>query len=246
MAWAAIPAFLRARFNANEILVSLMLVYVATLLLSLLVHGPWRDPAGFNFPQTTLLPAAAMFEPFDYAVPAQPVDLHRARSRSSRCGCSADRSFPGFQMPVGGAAPPAARYAGFRQSAAVWIGLLVGRRCGRPRRHGRSRRPARPALAADLAGLRLRRDHRRLRRPAASVRHRARRAADVAALPRRRAAQMTLGLPSALTGVFQGMLLFFLLAADFFIFYRLRRLEGARLMDLFIAIFAGTSSPRRR
>ncbi len=34
MAWAAIPAFLRTRFNANEILVSLMLSYVAVLLLS--------------------------------------------------------------------------------------------------------------------------------------------------------------------------------------------------------------------
>ena len=50
MAWAAIPAFLRTRFNTNEILVSLMLVYVATLLLSVLVHGPLRDPEGQNFP----------------------------------------------------------------------------------------------------------------------------------------------------------------------------------------------------
>src|SRR5262245_9678565 len=41
-AWAAIPALLRTRFNANEILVSLMLVYVAVLLLSSLVHGPLR------------------------------------------------------------------------------------------------------------------------------------------------------------------------------------------------------------
>ncbi len=48
MAWAAIPAFLRARMNTNEILVTLMLTYIATLLLSWLVHGPWRDPAGFN------------------------------------------------------------------------------------------------------------------------------------------------------------------------------------------------------
>jgi len=44
MLWAAIPAALRIYFNANEILVSLMLTYVAALLLSLLVHGPLRDP----------------------------------------------------------------------------------------------------------------------------------------------------------------------------------------------------------
>src|SRR5436189_245697 len=54
MAWAAITAFLRDRFNANEILVSLMLVYVAQLLLSYLVHGVLRDPEGFNFPQSKM------------------------------------------------------------------------------------------------------------------------------------------------------------------------------------------------
>ena len=52
MVWAGIVAILRDRFNASEILVSLMLVYVANLLLSYLVFGPWKDPKGFNFPQT--------------------------------------------------------------------------------------------------------------------------------------------------------------------------------------------------
>ena len=52
MLWAAITAFLRDRFNASEILVSLMLVYVADLFLGFLVYGPWKDPAGYNFPQT--------------------------------------------------------------------------------------------------------------------------------------------------------------------------------------------------
>ena len=60
MLWAAIPAWLRTRFNANEILTSLMLVYVATLLLSWLVHGPWRDPEGYNFPQSKLFAANAL------------------------------------------------------------------------------------------------------------------------------------------------------------------------------------------
>src|SRR5207249_11211773 len=54
MAWAAITAFLRDRFNANEILVSLMLVYVAQLPLSYLVLGVLRDPGGFNFPQSKM------------------------------------------------------------------------------------------------------------------------------------------------------------------------------------------------
>src|SRR5271169_1286632 len=54
VAWAAIPAFLRTRFHASEILVSLMLVYIAGYTLSLLVEGPWRDPEGYNFPQSKM------------------------------------------------------------------------------------------------------------------------------------------------------------------------------------------------
>ena len=61
MAWAAIPALLRTRFNTNEILVSLMLVYVASLLLSWLVHEPWRDPEGFNFPQSKQFTEGALY-----------------------------------------------------------------------------------------------------------------------------------------------------------------------------------------
>ena len=52
MVWAGITALLRDRFNANEILVSLMLVYVAIQLLNYLVYGPWKDPGGYNFPQS--------------------------------------------------------------------------------------------------------------------------------------------------------------------------------------------------
>ena len=60
MLWAAIPALLRTRFNTSEILVSLMLNYVAVLLLAYLVHGPWRDPEGFSFPESRLFPDAGM------------------------------------------------------------------------------------------------------------------------------------------------------------------------------------------
>ena len=59
MAWAAIPAFLRTRFNASEILTSLMLTYVAQLILIYLVTGPWRDPEGYGFPQSRLFSDAA-------------------------------------------------------------------------------------------------------------------------------------------------------------------------------------------
>ena len=54
MAWAAIPALLKTRFNAHEILTTLMLTYVSIQLLGYLVHGPWKDPQGYSFPQTTI------------------------------------------------------------------------------------------------------------------------------------------------------------------------------------------------
>ena len=58
MAWAALTAWLRDSFNASEILVSLMLVYVSQQLLNYLVFGPWKDPLGFNFPQTKTFDAS--------------------------------------------------------------------------------------------------------------------------------------------------------------------------------------------
>src|SRR5439155_14445365 len=57
--YALIPAIFRVRFGASEILTSLMLVYVAELLLDFLTRGPWRDPKGFNFPTTAEFDPAA-------------------------------------------------------------------------------------------------------------------------------------------------------------------------------------------
>src|SRR5436305_12856556 len=59
--YALIPALFKVRFGASEILTSLMLVYVAELLLDYLKRGPWRDPKGFNFPTTAEFdPVASM------------------------------------------------------------------------------------------------------------------------------------------------------------------------------------------
>src|SRR4029077_15465562 len=62
--WAAIAAFLRARFHANEILVTLMLTYVADLFVKYLVYGPWRDPGANNFPITATFSDDAQFALF--------------------------------------------------------------------------------------------------------------------------------------------------------------------------------------
>jgi len=125
MLWAAIPAFLKIRFNTNEILVSLMLVYVAQLLVSWLVHGPMMDPDGFNFPQSRMFEDSAL------------LPLLSDENRLNLAFVFAlgallagyifmFRSFAGFQMQVAGYAKDAARYAGFSAKRMIWIGLLSG------------------------------------------------------------------------------------------------------------------------
>src|SRR5688572_11405644 len=124
-AWAAIPAFLRVRFNTNEILTSLMLTYVAVQLLGYLVHGPWRNPQGFNFPQTRdfgeggTLPLLMEGTRLHFgtilaalAVPATWLLL--------------DKSYLGFQVRVAGLAPGAAAYAGYPVGRIVWAGFIAG------------------------------------------------------------------------------------------------------------------------
>lgn len=226
MAWAAIAAFLRARMNTNEILVTLMLTYIASFLLSYLVHGPWRDPDGFNYPQTALLPVEAMFAPFDYAYRVN-TSVFITIVAVLAMWIFTERSFLGYKMSVGGAAPLAARYAGFKQSSSIWMGLLI------------SGGVAGIAGMAEAAGP--------LGQLSAQISPGYGFAAIIVAFIGRLHAfgivlgglllsllyiggegvQMDLGLPAALTRIFQGLLLFFLLAADFLIFYRVRVIRRA-------------------
>lgn len=57
--WALIPAGLKATIGVNEILTTLMMNYIAILLVEYLYLGPWRDPKGFGFPGTAQFVAAA-------------------------------------------------------------------------------------------------------------------------------------------------------------------------------------------
>ena len=91
--YALIPALFKVRFGASEILTSLMLVYVAELLLDYLVRGPWRDPKGFNFPTTAEFDAVAAMPIADRGQPPAPRRDHRAaRGDLARPSCSAARS----------------------------------------------------------------------------------------------------------------------------------------------------------
>jgi general nucleoside transport system permease protein len=124
MLWAAIAALLRDRFNASEILVSLMLVYVAEQVLSYMVYGPWRDPQGYNFPQTITFLDAARVPQFTSAT--------RANWGSALALVAVGlfwillyRTHAGYRLIVSGLAPSAARYAGFSSRSALWTAFLV-------------------------------------------------------------------------------------------------------------------------
>ncbi|MFM8701293.1 MAG: ABC transporter permease [Hyphomicrobiales bacterium] len=122
--YALIPALLKIWFKVSEILTSLMLVYVAQLGLDYLVRGPWRDPKGFNFPQS------AVFEP-GATLPSLVSDgrLHAGIILALiAVGVSwfvFTRTLFGFGIRVSGEAPKAARFAGFDAKRMVIFAFLI-------------------------------------------------------------------------------------------------------------------------
>ena len=218
-AWAWIPAVLRIRRGASEILVSLMLAYVAQLLLSTLVYGPWRDPEGFNFPQTRL---------FQVGLPVlvEGTRLHPGVLLAPLLAILAWLLFRftllGLALSVTGRAPAAAAHAGFDRSRIVRGCLLLA------------------GASAGLAGILeatgpigqlvptltpgygftaiivafLGRLHPLGILPAALV--------VALAYLGGETAQIEAGLPQAVTGLFQGLLLFFLLGSEVLVRYRIR------------------------
>ena len=221
MAWAAITALLRDRFNANEILVSLMLVYVADQVLGYLVFGPWKDPAGYNFPQTKTFEAVTQI-PRLMAGSRVSVGLIIAMAGAAALWIFLFRTRAGFAQQVGGLAPAAARYAGFSSRKALWVALMIsGGAAGLagalevagPIGQLTPYVPAGYGFAAIIVAF-VGRLH-----PVGMV--------FSAILMSMfyiggELAQSRLGLPKSLTGVFQGLLLFTLLACDTLIAYRIR------------------------
>jgi simple sugar transport system permease protein len=221
MAWAGITALLRDRFNANEILVSLMLVYVADLLLGFMVYGPLKDPNGYNFPQSITFLAITKIPRLLDGWRAN-IGVLIALASIAAGWLLMFRTYAGFALQVGGLAPAAARYAGFSSRRALWTALLL------------SGGMAGLAGALEVAGP--------LGQLTPYVPAGYGFAAIIVAFVGRlhpvgilfssilmsmfyiggELAQSRLGLPKAITGVFQGLLLFTLLACDTLIHYRLR------------------------
>ncbi|MBN9674584.1 ABC transporter permease [Salipiger bermudensis] len=123
--WAVLPAFWRVRLNASEILVTLMMSLIAAQLLAYLLVGPWKDPMGFNFPQTVMFQWDAMVPTL---IPGTRVNvaLILALLWSALAYVYMQKSFQGYQLVVGGLAPHATAYAGFSEGRAVWLSLLIG------------------------------------------------------------------------------------------------------------------------
>ncbi len=221
MAWAAIPAFLRTRFNANEILVTLMLTYVAVLLLSVLVHGPLKDPEGLNFPESRLFNESA----------TMPILIEETRAHVGFlvallavvvAWVLLARHVIGYQIKVMGQSPKAASFGGFVESRVVWMCLMMS---------GGLAGLAGTFEAAGPVGQLV---------PALPVGY-GFTAIIVAFLGRLtpvgillagfvmaltyiggESAQIKMNLPSAVTGVFQGMFLFSLLGIDVLARFRIR------------------------
>ena len=124
MSWAGIAAFLKTRFNANEILVTLMLSAIALQLLYYLLLGPWKDPMGFNFPQTVMFQDAALFNPLFAGVRLN-TSIFIPLLFTIAVWLFMERHFGGFKLVVGGLAPQAATYAGFNAKKSVWVSLLL-------------------------------------------------------------------------------------------------------------------------
>ncbi len=221
--WAMIPAILKTRFNTNEILVSLMLVYVAETILAKAATGFLKNPEGMGFPGSrnfSSYPAAQ--NGFIY----EPLGLHWGGVAALVTGVLAfillTRHQAGFQIRLAGQAPRAARFHGVNPARLVVLCMGIS------------------GALAGLAGLF------EVTGPAGQI------TIDfntgygftaiiVAFLGRLNPlgivlagflmaltyvggemASTNLGLPDAAIQVFQGMLLFFLLAVDVLTNYRMR------------------------
>ena len=225
MAWAAVPALLRNRFGANEILTSLMLVYVAQLALDWLVRGPWRDPEGYNFPESVALQGVQLLPTLGYSR----VHLGGAFALLAVLVLFVflSRTLKGFEIQVSGDAPRAGGFGGFRRPRTVWFCLLlsgglaglagIGEIAGPIRQLQPSISPGYGFTAIIVAFLG------RLNPIGVLL------AGIILAISYLggEGAQISLGLSSKTAQVFQGTLLFFILACDTLIRYRLRFRMGA-------------------
>jgi simple sugar transport system permease protein len=242
-AYGAIPALLKNRFGTNEILTSLMLVYVAGYLLDWLVRGPWRDPRGFGFPGSRVFTGD---QAMPLLIPGTRVHLGLllALVAVALAWFVLRRTLTGFQISVLGQAPRAGAFAGFSQRRMVLVVFLVsgalaglagiGEVAGPVGKLDVVISPGYGFTAIIVAFLG------RLNPVGILI------AGFVLALSYLggEQAQILLGLSSRSARVFQGMLLFFVLACDTFLLYRVRLERAPRPGPLGQALAEGADGHR--
>jgi simple sugar transport system permease protein len=227
IAWAMIPAILKTRFRTNEILTSLMLVYIAGLALSALVHGPLKDPEGQNFPESRLFQPSAQLPALIAGTRAH-IGFLVALGAAAAAYVLVQRTMIGLAIRAQGLAPAAASFAGFSEKRLVWLCFAISGGLAGLAGMGEAAGPVGqlvPALpvgygfTAIIAAF-LGRLH------AGGVLL----ASLVLALTYigGEAAQIAMSLPSATTAVFQGLVLFFMLAVDVLVTHRLERRAARR------------------
>ena len=233
MAIAAIPAFLKNRFSANEILTSLMLVYVVQLILDWLVRGPWRDPKGYNFPKTVSFSGWQTLPSFQLLPPSfGPLYVNLGAVLAVIAvivlALLMGRTLKGYEIRVQGIAPRAGRFAGFSREKTVWFCfLLAGGLAGLAGicevmstvgqlQPGISPGYGFTAIIVAFLG--------RLNPLGALI------AAFALAISYLggESAQVALGISDKTARVFQGILLFYILACDSLILYRLKFIGSRR------------------
>jgi len=222
--WAAVAGALRARWQVNEVIVTLLMNYIAILLADFLVYGPWKNPDGFNFPLTAQFGAAARLSEYFNT------RLHSGFFLALACALLfyllMERTIWGFQVKAIGSNSAAARYAGMKTGTAIFLVLTL------------SGAIAGIAGFSEVAGLQHRLQHGLspgYGYTAIIIAWLARRSALGVVIVAFLMAVLLVGgdslqlswqLPVAFAYAFQGLILFFLLASDFFINYRLRRVTG--------------------
>ncbi len=214
-------AWLRIKFNANEILTSLMFAYITQYLLVYLVTGPWRDPQGFGFPQTALFSDDALAPRLIEDTNVH-IGILLAPLLAIGLWFMLEKSLLGFQFRVLGQATRAARFAGFKENRLVWVAMLISgglaglagvlEATGTLGQLTTNLSPGYGFTAIIVAFLG------RLNPlgviPAGLLLALTYLGGD--------AAQISLGLPNAVTGIFQGILLFYLLGCDILLLNRFK------------------------
>ena len=226
-AYGFIPAVLRTRYSVNEILSSLMLTYVSYQILGYLVGGPWKDPNGRNFPATAPLQPEQTL-PIVFPGTTVHLGVIVALVLPFVFWLVMSRAVFGYQVRVVGSSPQAARHGGFDSKRTIWAALIISGataglagaleftgalktiNLGFPSGYGFT------AIIVSFLG--------RLHPVGCLI------AGIVLAVTYvgGQVAQTTVHIPNSTAGIFQAMMLFFILASDILVRYRVRLVPSAK------------------